>query len=254
MSDGLFKYIEKPKVHNPPYLDKDLNLQELHASCMSELSLQQSKRDQLIAFYLTITGLVSAYLFSAEVNEVARIVIFFGLFFLGCIWTTIALRYKIYKEVYWMCCKTVTTLYSVNRETVDKAMLHHVFYKVMEKCDLGIKKGDDGMTPNLRKNVIKNLTSAEYLMYLTLVLLTATSGAAGVLFLFLKFDLLIWGIIASCLFAISFIVHTTLNYNRKVIELFDLIRDKKDESFNKVFEKAWLLHFFISEKEERVFK
>ena len=244
------KYANAPMKTTPPILNKEIDLQEIYAECVKELSLQQSKRDQLIAFYLTITGLVSAYLFSSDINPVVRILIFFVLFALGCIWSAITIRYKVYKEIYWMSCKTISSLFSVDREKMDKPYLQHIFYTVLKKCYKSVPKGKDTNKPDLIKVIIKNLTSAEYLMFLTIVLLTATSGAGGLFFLFYSLKLPVLGYILVALFLILFIFNQTISYNKAALSVFKVVidededEDELDSSFNKVFEKAWFLHFF----------
>ncbi|MBR5222538.1 MAG: hypothetical protein IKV81_00020 [Clostridia bacterium] len=242
--DKKFPYIDPPTKTTPPILNKDLDLQEIHSECVQELGLQQSKRDQLIAFYLTITGLVSAYLFSSGINPIVRILIFFALFVLGCIWSTITIRYKIYKEIYWMSCKTISSLFSVDRDKIDKAYVQHTFYCVIKKCYKSIPKDESGKNPNLFKFIIKNLTSAEYLMFLTIVLLTAASGGAGLFFLFYTLGLTVLGYIAVLIFLILFISYQTVSYNKAALSVFKVMQDELNSSFNKVFEKAWHLHFF----------
>lgn len=239
-----FPHINPPKKTTAPILNKDIDLQEIYDECIKELSLQQSKRDQLIAFYLTITGLVSAYLFSSDINHTVRIVIFFALFVLGCIWSAITIRYKVYKEVYWMSCKTISSLFSVDREKIDKSYLQHLFYTVIKKCYKSVPKGKKKNQPNLIKFIGKNITSAEYLMFLTLVLLTAASGAGGLFFLFYSLKLSVLGYILVALFLILFVVCQTISYNKAALSVFKVIQDELNDSFNEVFEKAWFLHFF----------
>ncbi len=242
------KYANAPTEITPPILNKDLNLVEIYAECIKELSLQQSKRDQLIAFYLTITGLVSAYLFSSDINPVIRIIIFFALFVLGCIWSAITVRYKVYKEVYWMSCKTISSLFSADREKLDKPYVQHIFYTVLKKCYKSVPKDKNTNKPNLLEFIIKNFNSAEYLMFLTLVLLTAASGSGGLFFLFYTLKLPVLGYILVALFLISFIIYQTILYNKAALSVFDVLEmtdeDEIDPAFNKAFEKAWFLHFF----------
>ncbi len=241
-----FKYIELPETHIPPYLNDDVDLQEMHAQCTQELTLQQSKRDQLIAFYLTITGLVSTYLFSEKVNLGICAVIFFILFLVGFIWSTVIIRYKVYKDAYWVCCKTISSLYCVEREIIDKAYVQHTFYKAIEKSykDIPRKKHDE-TRPSLIKNIKKNFTSAEFLMFLTLALLSALSGGA---FLFFLSNILNWGWIGhlmSVLLVVVFIAWQISSYNKAALSVYKVVIDKLDSSFSKTFKKAWFLHFFI---------
>ncbi|MBR4086443.1 MAG: hypothetical protein IKK30_01130, partial [Clostridia bacterium] len=108
----------------------------------------------------------------------------------------------------------------------------------------------DTNKPDLIKFIIKNLTSAEYLMFLTIVLLTATSGAGGLFFLFYSLKLPVLGYILVALFLILFIFNQTISYNKAALSVFKVVidededEDELDSSFNKVFEKAWFLHFF----------
>ncbi len=244
MKDKKFPYITPPEETKPPILNKDLDLQEIYSECVRELGLQQSKRDQLIAFYLTITGLVSAYLFSSNINPIVRILIFFALFIIGCFWSTITIRYKVYKEIYWISCKTISSLFSVDRDKIDKAYVQHTFYCVIKKCYKSIPKDESGEKPNLFRFITKNFTSAEYLMFLTIVLLTAASGGAGLFFSLYTIKLPVCGLILALIFLISFIFYQTIQYNKAALSVFKVMQDELNSSFNKVFEKAWHLHFF----------
>lgn len=241
--DKKFAYIDAPTLHTPPFLNENVNLQEIYSSCIEELTLQQSKRDQLINFYLTITGLVATYLFSTDVDFKIRIAIFLVLFFIGCMWSTIAIRYKTYKDIYWICCKTISSLFSVDRKQIDKACVQHTFYRVMEKCYKTIPQNCKGK-PMLLKHVVKTFSSAEYLMFLTLVLLSAMSGSVCILILLLKVGLGVTSYAVVAMFFVFFVIIQTLHYNKSCISVYNVLIDKSDASFNKIFEKAWFLHFF----------
>ncbi len=239
----LFPYVDEPKTAEPPFINKSVDMQKVHEQCMQELALQQSKRDQLIAFYLTITGLVSAYLFSSDVTLTIRIFILAALFIIGCIWSAIAIRYKTYKDSYWMACKTISSLFSENLEQIDKPRLQHTFYCVLKKCYKGVPKDKNGK-PQLLKYAKKNLTSAEFLMFFTLALLSAMSGAAGLLVIFLALGLGWISYVIVAVFFIGFLVYQALKYNKAALSIFKVLQDNSDAAFNKAFEKAWLLHFF----------
>ncbi len=244
--NDTFKYIELPEEHKAPFLSKDLDLQAMHSECMQELTLQQSKRDQLIAFYLTITGLVSSYLFAADVNFAIRTAIFAALFVIGCVWAKIIIRYKIYKDVYWICCKTITGLYSADRERIDKAYLQHTFYKTIEKTYRDIPRDKkDKNKPSLYKYIKVNLGSAEYLMFLTLVLLLSLSGIGFLLSLSFFLGLGWIGYVVTAVLVLAFVLIQTISYNRAALSIYKVVIDKKDSSFSKTFKKAWFLHFFI---------
>lgn len=240
MKEKTFPYIMPPEEAQAPFLDESLDLMSVYAHCTAELTLQQSKRDQLIAFYLTITGLVATYLFSASLSPAVRSLIFLGLFVIGCMWLTVILRYRIYKEVYWLACRTITCLHSIDRSCIDKARLQHTFYAVMVKCAKGIPL-DAGGKPRLWAYVWKNHTSAEYIMFMTLALLAGLCGALGLALL------LPWGWLSYMLAAvllIAFLLLQTRHYNDALISLHAVTRDHLDSSFNRAFAKAWQIHFF----------
>lgn len=241
-----FKYIELPKERSSPFLNKNLDLQAMHTQCMQELTLQQSKRDQLIAFYLTITGLVSTYLFSADVHFFIRTAIFAALFIIGCVWSTVIIRYKVYKDVYWVCCKTISSLYSADSEKIDKSYLQHTFYKVIEKTYKDVpKKKHNESKPSLVKYIMANLASAEFLMFLTLVLLSSLSGMAFLLSLAYILKLNWLGYVITAILFLVFIFAEIVNYNKAALSVYKVVIDKLDSSFSKTFKKAWFLHFFI---------
>ncbi len=243
MKQAEFPYVNLPDHPQPPYLDENLDLQKLFEHCSQELTLQQSKRDQLIAFYLTISGLLTTYLFSGQISAMLRGLIFMGLFLLGCLWLTVILRYRIYKEVYWLCCRTISSLYSADRSHIDKALLQHHFYASMCKCAKSIPLNSKGR-PRLVSFAWKNRSSAEYVMFATLVLLTSICGSLGLMLLLqpLNWGWGTWVLLGIC--EVCFLSGQTLHYNKEILAVYDVTRDQLDSSFNKVFKKAWQLHMF----------
>lgn len=250
-----FPYIDPPRKHKPPFLNSDLNLQDMLDESSKELSLQQSKRDQLIGFYLTGAGLVSAGVFSLEMNNTLRMWILVALFIIGLIWSIIAIRYKIYKEAYWMCCKTILSLFSADRDKIDKPTVQHLFFKVVKKCYKSVPKKKNGK-PSLWAFICKNLTSAEYLMFSTLMLLSALAGSAA-LYLLLngKFPQLGWinGVITGIAFVV-YAVLQTVNYNIAALSVFKVAQDETNKSFNSIYEKAWFLHLFGYKRQKDDYK
>ena len=64
-------YIQEriPKDSYDP--DGSMDLDNTYGQAVSELGLQQSKRDQIIAFYLTILGLVAPSVIGMDVSDLA---------------------------------------------------------------------------------------------------------------------------------------------------------------------------------------
>ncbi len=240
-----FKYINEPTKYEPPYLDKNIDLQKLFEQCNQEMGLQQTKRDQLINFYLTITGFVVAYVFGVKVDEVARILILLALAVIGAVWTSITIRYKVYKDAYWMCCKTITSMFSVNRENIDKPYLQHIFYRVIKKSYESVPQDKNTHKPNFFKFVIKNLSSAEYLMFLTLALLSGIALSASLVCAIIYFKLSELFYLLVILILLAYIFIQTVIYNKAALSVYNVVLDELDSSFNSVYKKSWFLHFFL---------
>lgn len=245
MKEGKkFKYINEPTKHEPPYLDKNIDLQKLFEQCNQEMGLQQTKRDQLINFYLTITGFVAAYVFGVKVDEVARILILLALAVVGVVWTSIIVRYKVYKDAYWMCCKTITSMFSVNRENIDKPYLQHLFYRVIKKCYESVPQ-DENNKPIFFRFVKSNLSSAEYLMFLTLAILSGIALSAALVCAIIYFDLSELFYLLVILILIAYVIIQTVIYNKAALSVYNVVLDGLDSSFNSVYKKSWFLHFFL---------
>ena len=73
-------YIQEriPKDSYDP--DGSMDLDNTYGQAVSELGLQQSKRDQIIAFYLTILGLVAPSVIGMDVSDLAKATAFFAMY------------------------------------------------------------------------------------------------------------------------------------------------------------------------------
>ena len=132
------KWLKDPEIqellqNNAPKIDAEVDLQELFSACHQELTEQQRKRDQLIAFYLTLAGILISVAFADFATAAYKIWIFAFLALLGFGWTVVILRYRIYKEVYWITCRTISALYTVERDKISKELIQAIFYRTMEK-------------------------------------------------------------------------------------------------------------------------
>ena len=71
--------------------------------------------------------------------------IFLLLGVVGIMFSFIAVRYREYKEVYWMCCQALTVLQSFKPEEIDKHVVQSVFYHSLYKKGRGyLKTKKDG--------------------------------------------------------------------------------------------------------------
>ncbi len=239
-------------------LSDKIDLQELFSHCHSELTDQQKKRDQLIAFYLTVSGLVVSLAFAENTDSVFRMWMFLFLGIIGFIWNIVILRYRVYKEVYWISCRVISSLYTLERSEITKERLQSVFYRVMvKKCRGELKTGKDGLYVTDKKGRLKwkaskvyakNWKSAEKLMYSTLVLISSACfgiflGMASYAYCDAGYALaIVLGIAAGLIACLAF----GISYYVRICDVYSVVVDPTDANFNKVYEKAWFLHIFVS--------
>lgn len=78
---GKYKnYVVDESLYNEK---KDLPLDKTYEICVNELGLQQTKRDQIIAFYIAIISFVIPQILDMKVTEYAKAAGFFALYVLG---------------------------------------------------------------------------------------------------------------------------------------------------------------------------
>lgn len=238
-----FPYTERPVPHEP-FLREDINLQAIFDSLQSEMTLQQNKRDQIIAFYLTALGLLSTFLFSADIHPLIRVGVFSIAFIIGHFWSTVILRYRIYKESYWIALRTVSCLFSEDRAKIDKGLIQHLYYKCMEK-NFKDNISTERNRINERKVRKGNRSSAEYLMFLTLAFLTALAGGMILLMIFIFLKVSLWiSIPIGLAFVLFYIFLARYQYSKELSKFYLVLIDGENSSFNRAFKKAWQLHLF----------
>ena len=245
---ALFDYIEYPteeqmRDHHP--INDRIDLQTVYSSIETELATQQSKRDQIIAFYLTILGLSASFVFSAEISNEIRLVVFALLSLVGKIWSIVALRYRIYKEAYWIACRTVSMLFTVDRDKIRKPLVQHYYYMSMKK---NFSKYICNSKINKHKVMKSNLRSAEFLMYMTLIFLASMSLGVCAVLIVLTFSLPLWCFVICGLIAILSLVYGVSDYVNELSLFYRVCENDHDSSFNSAYQKAWQLHMFYDEK------
>ena len=89
------------KVHSGPdiYTRTDgVNLESLYKQCNEQLTLQQTKRDQIIGVYLSVAGFIIPSILSMKLGMLATAAAFFLLYIIGDVLCKVVVRYRIYKE------------------------------------------------------------------------------------------------------------------------------------------------------------
>jgi len=238
--------------------DKKINdkptyrLDTIYEKCIEEMTLQQSKRDQIITVYVAICSFVVSYILSSEMlSFFVKGLVFFAIAIIGLGFSLIITRYRIYKEAYWICCQTITNLMSVKEEEINKETIQGLYYKCLKKRG---EKYENTYTfpPKFKYWTFfqKNIFSGETIYCLIHSFIVSTLIALST---FMTISVLNMGdkslIIAVLMGVISFIWQVYI-YFKNLIEIYSVLVDGMDESFNKAFSKAWFLHLYIDKDED----
>ncbi len=227
----------KQFIHVKPRKDslktaKDYDLKTIYQNAHSELTLQQTKRDQIIALYLTLASFLVPFSYSIEsFNGEVRSALFYILFAIGFILSIIIIRYKVYKEVYWASCQTISQLFNFDNDKIDKHLIQSLFYEVI-RLKNPAKHG-------IIKGVAKNFFSAETLLFEIHVIITAIT-------LFMATMLSTTSFLAAILAVLCFVIVIHILYFQAFFRVFSVNRTHLDKDFNYAFSKAWFLHFYVN--------
>lgn len=230
---------DKPRVKEERY-----DFQLLYERVHEELTLQQTKRDQIISLYLALVSFLIPFAFSVDSLPMqAKGAIFLALGMVGVMFASIIVRYRVYKEVYWLCCQTVSQLMNYETADINKAVVQHTFYTVLtKKARKFVRKTKRGQMDH-RLFFCKNVNSAETLHYVIHSLVVTVIFSLGVAVM-LPVELWIAAVVGAAAGAVLFVC-LLVNYFAKCEEVYRVAIDGQDASFNKAFDKAWFLHFYL---------
>lgn len=235
-----------PKIQKSEKRDHlNINLDALYERAFSELGLQQSKRDQIITVYLAMFSFLIPFALSMEgIGWQVKGLIFLAMAIVGVLFGLIIVRYRIYKEVYWLCCQSLTVLQSIQPEKINKEMIQRVYYHTMYKKGKGFIKVNKKGKKRFRKvhYVKKNLFSSESIYFFIHSFITA-------LIFGLSMGLILPGglpvrILIAAIASVVLVLALGGKYFAECIKVYSVLADDTDESFNKTFSKAWFLHFY----------
>lgn len=219
---------------------------ELYNRAHAELSLQQSKRDQIIAVYIAITSFLIPFALSSEALDMtAKGLIFFAVALIGIMFTIITIRYRIYKEIYWLCCETITRLININQARLNKSIVQTMFYRsLLKKGGKYIAKNGKWMSGKYFSN---NIFSSETLHYIILAFMsTILLGLSA----YLCFPIVaLYRILLSVAVGVVAFVIILALYFTQCQKVYAVLVDGTDNSFNYAFSKAWFLHIYLDEKD-----
>lgn len=232
------------ETEKKPFLEVDLDT--LYARTFSELGLQQSKRDQIITLYLAMFSFLIPFALSMEgVGWQAKGSILLVAAIVGILFALIIIRYRIYKEVYWLSCQSLTVLHGIKPDALNKEMIQKVYYRTLKKKGKAfLKTRRDGTVHfSAARYIKKNLFSSESLYFFIHAFLTALifGLSIGLIVPFSFAMRIAAGSISGCaLFAIL-----AAKYFKECIKVYRVVEDEADQSFNNTFSKAWMLHFYV---------
>lgn len=245
----------------------ELDLPELYKQASQELALQQTKRDQIIAIYLAIFSfLIPAVLSNEELDWRSKGLLLLAASVVGILFAFVIVRYRVYKEVYWLCCQSITTLFSLKTEALTKQTIQSVFFETMYKKGKSFmvvkeekkkKKKNKNKKKDERKPkkkaalpvfdkklyVKKSLFSAESIYYFIHIFITCLIFGLSI-GLILPFGLWL-NIALAAVSGLALSCPLLWEYFSECIKVYQVLIDGKDESFNATYKKAWFLHFFV---------
>lgn len=255
MDKQMKKSILMDKIPREHYsVDESMDLDSCYGQTAEEMSLQQSKRDQIIAFYLTILGLVIPNVVSLEVRDGAKALAFFAMYIIGAIFCHVILRYRIYKEVYWIACRVILQMHNIKPEHRTKKDIYILFYNALLQNKGSIvqyrkKKADNGIpVRSFWRSLKRQLNSAETLLYETLALFSSFVGTIGGYYVWCLSPI---GGIFVWLFVFCQFLQINRKYVIRLMSLYECVdeteEDKKLEKMEETFAKAWMLHCYVDD-------
>jgi hypothetical protein len=225
--------------------NKNFPLEHLYTLCVQEIGLQQSKRDQIIAFYLALMGLIIPNILKLSIDIFLKGFTLLILFVLGLMLISTLIRYRVYKESYWITSRTLLQLYNIKPSDISKEIVQLIFLKTLEKNHSSVIGLNKKQKPSLMKTYKKNSKSAEFIMFHVLVLIVSLILSISV-YLFLD-EYTYLQITLSFLAFIGNFLYCGLQFIKALMSNYKCIDSYNDEDFNSVYSKAWFLHMFLDQ-------
>ena len=192
----VFKIPDNMKSKEP-----NIELEKLYELTINELGLQQSKRDQLLTIYLAMCSFLIPFGFSLDIlSWQNKGYIFLATAIVGILFSNIIVRYRIYKEIYWLCCETITILFTLEKKNLTKHILQQCYHRTMyKKCKKYlVENKDKHLVFNKFEYIKDDITSSEFTYFMIHCFVTSVVFAMAIA-LILPFKLIISIIIAvSC--------------------------------------------------------
>jgi len=232
--------------YNP---DNAMDLDNNYNMTVAELGLQQSKRDQIIAFYLTILSFAIPNIISLDIENHLKFFAFLIMYIIGIIFCLVILRYRIYKEVYWIACKVLTQLCNIKKPNIDQSTIYTLYYNALVKNQNTIVRKNKNGKNSVFHSFRRQIDSAETLLFETLVLFSTFVGIIGAGHLYLKYKAA--GIVVG-VFVFLILIQLNYIYCTKLMSLYRCVDTELVEDLEIPFKKAWMLHCYVDDITEDV--
>ncbi len=229
--------------------DESMDLNSCYEQTVAELGLQQTKRDQIIAFYLTILSFVIPSVISLEISNAPKAVAFEAMYVIGIIFSHVILRYRIYKEVYWIACRVIAKMHRLSPENRTKKNIYILFYNVMKENHSVVVYKNNKVS--ILSSMKKQINSAETLLYETPALFASFVGAIGGYYAFTENAIV--GVAIWCVVVLAF-GKINYAYTAGLLKLYAALDEENEEEklrkLESTFEKAWMLDCYVDDVEE----
>lgn len=233
--------------------DGAMDLDNNYDMTVAELGLQQSKRDQIIAFYLTILGFVIPSVISLEIHNGAKAIAFLAMYGIGVIFCHVIIRYRTYKEVYWIACRVLTQLCNIHKPFINEQTIYTLYFNalVKNKGSIVVKNKREKKDPetgavktSILRSFLKQLDSAETLLFETLALFSTFVGGIGAFYAYSVH----WALtIVILLFLLEILASLNYRYVTKLLELYKVVDTHTIDDLQIPFKKAWMLHCYVDD-------
>lgn len=226
---------------------RDYNFEKLYEHAHSELSLQQTKRDQIISLYITLCTFVLPFTLSqSAISLPVKGILFLVLSLVGFLMSSIITRYRVYKEVYWACCQCISCLQNFDANDINKEIVQAMLYQILKKKSSSFIKIKANGKVDRVLFFKQNIFSAETIYYVIHSLLVSIIGGLGLgLSLVGLFPHPVYNILVGLALGLLIFDFLIRNYFKNLRKVYQVIVDDEDSSFNWTFSKAWFLHFYM---------
>ena len=112
---------------------KTPDVKEIYKVTYQELTSQQTKRDTVFGVFITLFTFAVPLSFTNDLSAFERSFLFLALGIIGVFFSLIIVRYREYKESYWLACRTLSIVDSTEK-VYSKKLIQTVFLYCIKKA------------------------------------------------------------------------------------------------------------------------